>query len=328
MLLVLMHIMPCKECHKMYQPLIDKIETYDIIVIHRHIQPDLDALGSQLGLKRLIQLNYPNKEVYTFGEMGDFKWFGSMDQHIPEQDLKKALAIVLDVSGKERVSDQRFLTAKESVVVDHHQNDTDFADTFISDPTQIATCQMLTEMAVNHHLTMDQAAATYLLGGLVTDSGRFMYPQTTDKTFECAAYLMKQGADLQYLYHNLYEVDYTMKRLKGYFIYSFKTTEHHVAYMKNPKSLKDEFGVSTFTVSRGMVNQMAGIKHIPIWANFTETDSGAILCELRSKHIPIVDVAKKYGGGGHDLACGCTAIDWETTDDIIRDLDLLAKKGR
>ncbi len=311
----------------MFQPLIDKIKAYDTIVIHRHIQPDLDALGSQLGLKRLITLNFPNKKVYAFGEKGEFDWFGKMDSDIPEQDLKHALAVVLDVSGKERVSDQRFLQAKESVVVDHHQNDTDFADTFISDPTQIATAQMLTNMCVEYQLKLDAEAATYLLGGIVTDSGRFMYPATTEKTFECAAFLMKNGADLQFIYKNLYQVDYAMKRLQGYFIHNFKTSKHNVAYMRNQKNLKDEFNVTTFTVSRGMVNQMAGIKGVPIWANFTETDSGAILCELRSKAIPIVDVAKKYGGGGHNLACGCTANDWETTENIISDLDALAKKG-
>jgi len=309
----------------MYKTVLQKIEQYDTIIIHRHIQPDLDALGSQFGLKALIEKNFKGKSVYIVGDMNDFTLFGDMDT-IDDKLFHDALIIVLDVAGKGRVSDNRFMLGKEKIVIDHHQNDTDFADIFISDPSQIATCQMLTQMVLEENLKIDEDIATYLFSGLVTDSGRFMYAQTTYETFAAAAFLTKNGARIQNIYDAIYVEDYSSKKLKGYFINNFKRTENNVAYMKNSASLKNQYNVSTFTISRGMVNQMAGIKGIPIWANFTETDDGEIQCELRSKKVPIVDIAKKYGGGGHALACGCTLDTWDEIDLVLKDLDALAER--
>jgi phosphoesterase RecJ-like protein len=177
-------------------------------------------------------------------------------------------------------------------------------------------------------LNISANTATALYSGLVTDSGRFMYPQTNEVTFLAAWFLAKNGARIQDIYDALYIEDLSFKKLKGHFINSFKTTSENVAYMKNTLDLKDEYGVTSFTISRGMVNQMSGIKGIPMWANFTEFEDGSIQCELRSKQIPIVDIAKKYGGGGHNLACGCTVQTWEKTDDILKDMDALLKENQ
>ena len=309
----------------MFKGVIDKIKAYDTIIIHRHIQPDLDALGSQIGLKGIIQKNFSDKKVYVVGDMNEFTLFGTMDD-IEDDVFKEALIIVLDVAGKDRVSDNRFILGKEKIVIDHHQNETDFGDMFIHDPSQIATCQMLTQMVKDNNLTIDETIATNLFGGLVTDSGRFLYSATTHKTFAAAAFLTQEGADIEKIYDTVYTEDYETKKLKGYFINNFEITPHKVAYMKNPKTLKSQFNVTSFTVSRGMVNQMAGIKGIPIWANFTESDNGDIQCELRSKDVPVVNVAKKYGGGGHALACGCTLNHWEEIELVLKDLDQLAER--
>ena len=91
------------------------------------------------------------------------------------------------------------------------------------------------------------------------------------------------------------------------------------------KKVKDEFGVTTFTVSRAMVNQMGSIKDIDIWANFTEEDDGTILVELRSARDSIVHIARKYGGGGHALACGCSLSSFDEIDRVLNDLDTFSK---
>ncbi len=309
----------------MYDILLEKIAQYDTIIIHRHIQPDLDALGSQFGLRGIIHDNFSDKQVYVVGDMNEFSFFGDMDS-VDDKHFSEALIIVTDVAGKDRVSDNRFLLGKEKIVVDHHKNDTDFADYFISDSDQIATCQMLTEMVIKHNLKIDNNTATYLFGGLVSDSGRFMYAATTHQTFEAAAFLVKKGARFREVYENLYTEDYSTKRLKGYYINNFETTKNNVAYMKATQELKEKFNVSTFALSRGMVNQMAGINGIPIWVNFTESEDGNIQCELRSKEVPVVDIAKKYGGGGHALACGCTLKHWEETEALLNDLDKIAER--
>ncbi len=311
----------------MYANILQKIEEYKTIVIHRHVHPDLDAIGSQLGLRGIIQNNFSGKSVYVVGDNSDVNFLGEMDD-VEDSIFENALSIVLDVAGSSRVSDERFHNAQETMVIDHHKNGTDFADHFFSDSKQIATCQILTDMCIREELSIDSDTATYLYAGLVTDSGRFLYPLTNALTFECAAYLYNNGARVQEIYDALYDEDINFKKLKGHFINNFKTTDQNVAYMKNVPELGKRFNVSTFTISRGMVNQMSGIHGIPAWVNFTEDDDGLIYVEIRSKKIPVVDIARKYGGGGHDLACGCTLSKWEDTDALLHDLDQLIERNQ
>jgi len=309
----------------MYEKILKLISGYDTIVIHRHKNPDMDAYGSQLGLKRIIELNFPSKKVYVVGDENNFAFLGKMDL-IDDDIYSNALAIVVDVAVSALVSDDRYKLAKHVLVIDHHLNSSDIADTEYINSDYIACAQIIADIALAENLKLDKEAATVLFGGLATDSGRFLYPNTTAKSFEIAAYLAREGADIQYIYDNLYIETLNFKKLKGYFINNFKTTKNKVAYMKNDTSVKDEYDVTTFVVSRAMVNQMSGIKGIEIWANFTMDEDGKIQSELRSKKIPIVEIARKYGGGGHSIACGCTLSSFEEADLVLDDLDQLLEK--
>ncbi|RLA76215.1 MAG: bifunctional oligoribonuclease/PAP phosphatase NrnA [Epsilonproteobacteria bacterium] len=309
----------------MYEKILKLIREYETIIIHRHKNPDMDAYGSQLGLKNIIELNFPTKKVYVVGDENNFAFLGAMDV-IDDSIYSNALVIVVDVAVAVLVSDDRYKLAKHVLVIDHHLNSSDIADTEFINSDCIACAQIIADIALTEDLIIDKEAATALFGGLATDSGRFLYPNTTAKSFEIAAYLARKGADIQYIYDNLYTESLNFKKLKGYFINNFKTTENKVAYMKNNTSVKDEFGVTTFIVSRAMVNQMSGIEGIEIWANFTMDEDGKVQSELRSKRIPIVDIAKKYGGGGHLLACGCTLSSFEDANLVLADLDQLLKE--
>jgi phosphoesterase RecJ-like protein len=77
-----------------------------------------------------------------------------------------------------------------------------------------------------------------------------------------------------------------------------------------------------------MVNQMANMKGIDIWANFTEDDDGSILAELRSAKHSIVHLARKHGGGGHALACGCTLSSFEEVDGLLAELDAFNERNQ
>lgn len=61
------------------QQILEKINKYKKIIIHRHNNPDLDALGSQLGLQNAIKNTFPEKEVYVVGDMNKFSFMGEMD---------------------------------------------------------------------------------------------------------------------------------------------------------------------------------------------------------------------------------------------------------
>lgn len=304
----------------MYNIVKSLIDKYERIIIHRHKNPDGDAYGSQLGLKRLIELNYPEKEVYAVGDENVFSFLGHMDI-IPDSYYKGALAVVVDVCVTHLISDDRYLQADEILVVDHHLNQPNFECISIIESNHIACAELLASVFIENDCIFDDVAATRFLTGIVTDSGRFVYPNTSAETFEITAYLIKQGADINWIYSNLYTEELNFKKLKGYFINNFQITKNNVAYMKNDKSVKDLFGVTTFTVSRGMVNQMSSIKDINIWANFTEEDNGSVLVELRSGKESIVHIARMFGGGGHALACGCSLSSLDEVDRVLKELD-------
>jgi len=310
----------------MFDKIKELIERYNTIIVHRHKNPDGDAYGSQMGLKRILELNYPDKLIYAVGDENTFSYLGKVD-NIDDDVFKNALSVIVDVSVSRLVSDDRYKLADHVLVIDHHLNPSDCADTVYNDSKSIACAQIIAEFALHYNMEIDKDAATRLLTGIVTDSGRFVYPNTTEKTFEIAAKLISKGVKLDTIYSRLYTESLEFKKLKGYFINHFKLTKNKVAYMMNDTDVKDKFNVTTFTVSRAMVNQMSGIKGVNIWANFTMNEDGEIMAELRSKELSIVDIARKYGGGGHALACGCTLNTFKEAELVLNDLDELLESS-
>ena len=135
-----------------------------------------------------------------------------------------------------------------------------------------------------------------------------------------ASYVSSFNPNIQSLYDYLYTEPLSKKLLKQQFS-SFELTEENVAYRINSKELIASTKEDFQTISRGMVNLMAGIKEVLIWGSFSEDENGQYIAELRSREIPIVDVAKKYGGGGHLHACGATLHNLEQVKQLIQDLN-------
>lgn len=301
------------------------IESHDTIIIHRHKGPDYDALGSQVGLKALIRENYPQKDVYVVGDENLLRALGQMD-HIEDHVFDGALSIIVDVAGEKRTSDERFTRAKTRLIIDHHQNPTDIDGTFLHDPTAIAAAQMIARMAQANGWRFNEASARALLMGIITDSGRFLYPGVSDETFRIASLLMSYTSSLQELYQAIYQEPLHHKKLKGDAMLRLKVTASGIAYLKNSRQVKTRFGVDDFTVSRGLVSVLAHCEGAPVWVNFTEIDDLSILVELRAERLPVVEVARQFGGGGHTLACGCIVQSWEETDKVIEALEALQRK--
>lgn len=305
--------------------LLEKIKEYKNIVIFRHTRPDLDALGSQIGLKHIIKTNFENKNVYVVGDMNNFNFLGNMDE-IDDDFIKDSLAIIVDVADQRLVSDDRYKIAKERIVIDHHKNDCSVEVSHkIIDTTAAAATQIVTKFALSNNLIISCEAATALYSGMITDSGRFLY-SLTPELFNMASLLIENGADYKFVYKNLYSESLYRRQMKAYFTLKVKVNKYGFGYLINKKDVYKKFDVDTFTISRGMVGVMSDTNEIKIWANFTyDRNSENILCEFRSKEIPIVDIAKKYDGGGHLLACGCTIDNENIIKDIIRDFNNLLK---
>ncbi len=303
--------------------LIEAIKNYDTIIIHRHNRPDGDAIGSQLGLKYTILNTYPKKKVYAVGDINPrIDFLGSMDT-IEDSIYKDALVIIVDVAVDYMLSDERYKLAKEIYIIDHHTNASNIVDDthFIVDPTRAAAAEYIANILLNNNFKLSCESAKLLFTGIVTDSGRFQYNETSSRTLRIAADLMDYGFDPQEIYNKLYVETLEKKKLTAEFTSKFLITEHNVAYMFNTQEDLKKYNVSFNDCSRGMVNVMSGIEGINIWANFTEDENGKVICEFRSRGFSIVDIAKKYGGGGHDQACGATIDSFEKAKEVLKDFD-------
>lgn len=308
----------------MFEQLLQQIQNFNCIIIHRHGKPDGDAMGSQIGLKHLLMENFPEKKVYAVGDHAhrfSFMEDSVMDE-IPDDCYAGALAIVLDCGAPQLVSDSRYTLADKTARIDHHIYSGSFADMEVIDTSFESCAGMVTAFAIECGLRLNRIAAQSLYTGIVTDSGRFRYDATTARTFQQAAFLMEQLIDINSVYQNLYAESLESKQLRAGFISNIQLTKNRVAYIYTTKEQAEALQVDTFSISRGMVNTMADIAGVSIWVNFTETSAG-VLCELRSNKYNINPIAVKYGGGGHQKASGATVPDYETAMRLLVDLDQL-----
>ena len=308
----------------MFENIISAVRAHDTIIIHRHSNPDGDALGSQIGLAAMIRDTFPEKKVYTVGDAARRYAFieGSQMDEIDDCLYKNALAIILDTSAKALISDDRYTLAKNTARIDHHIFCEKIADTEVTDTSFESCCGLITALAMESGWTLSPAAAKALYTGMITDSGRFRYDSTTAQTFRLAAFLMERKFDTGDIYRNLYADDFAFIRLRAQYVLKIQFTDKKVAYIYTDKEEAASFGFDNFTLSRGMVNTMGEIKGVDVWVNFTEADEG-VLCEIRSSAYNINPVAVKYGGGGHAKASGATLKNREEAMALLRDLEAL-----
>lgn len=312
----------------MFEKIVKLIEAHDRIIIHRHQKPDGDALGSQLGLLGIIRDSYPEKQVYAVGDMTPRYAFMAeqpMDE-IDDATYEGALAIILDTSAKELISDERYTLAAATARLDHHLFIEKIADEEVTDSSYESCCGLVAAMAMEAGLTVSASSAKALYTGMITDSGRFRYSSTTANTFRVAAFLIEKGFDTADIYRNLYSDELFFIQLRAKFVLRIEVTPDRVGYIYTTKEQAAEYGADSFTLSRGMVNVMSEVKGIDSWVNFTETENG-VLCEIRSSRYNINPIAVKYGGGGHQMASGATLRDRDEAMRLLEDLNALGREG-
>ena len=302
-----------------------KIKEYNTIIIHRHTKPDGDALGSQIGLKEAILATFPSKCVKVVGDVSErYSWIGEMDE-VSDELYKEALIIVLDTGTERLISDERYNTGDFLIKMDHHYPQGEYGDLAFVDTSRESCAGLVAKFLIEKRFKLNDKAATALFIGMVTDSGRFRYSSTNSETYKIASELMKYKIDTEFIYNKIYVDKLANVKLKAKLIDKFVVLESGVAYLINTKEEIKEYNVPIYDVSRGMVNIMAGIEEISIWANFSEDESGDIYCEFRSNGKNINVVATKYGGGGHLQASGATVYSFDTVKEIIADLERVAR---
>lgn len=311
----------------MFEQVLSAIEAHETIIIHRHFRPDGDAIGSQTGLKLLLKENYPDKRIFAVGDAPGRYGFveGCTIDEIDDDVYTDALAIILDCGGSGLVSDTRFTLAHQTARLDHHLFGGKFCDVEVILPEYESCCSLVAALSMESGFTLTPTAAKALFTGMVTDSGRFRFDTTSAGTFERAAYLLRSGFNTDEVYLPLYEDELERVQLRAWFISRIKLTEHNVAYIYTDRETMISLNTDEFGISRGMANVMSDIRGVSIWVNFTESENGGVLCELRSNRHNICPIAVKYDGGGHAKACGATVADHATAMLMLNDLDEISK---
>lgn len=311
------------------QAILDKIKEYDRIIITRHIRPDGDAVGSTLGLQRILRLTYPQKEILLLNEdYSDYVAFlGTEDEAIPEERYRDALLIVIDTAINDRISNRKFSCAKEIIKIDHHVEVEPYGDISWVEDWRSSACEMIADFyaTFREELKLDREAATCIYAGMVTDSGRFRFEATTGETLRLAAMLLDQGIDTETLYARLYLKEYEDKKFEADVFRRVKRTENGVAYLHVDERMQKKFGLTREQASN-CVSLLGEIKESIIWLAFIDNGDGTIRVRLRSRFVEINHLAERYHGGGHSCASGAEVSGRKEMNALIAEADALSKE--
>ena len=306
----------------------NKIKEYDKIVIARHIGPDPDALGSANGLKEIIKATFPKKEVYTVGTMSSkFKFMGEVDK-VSDDIFKESLLIVCDTPNLKRIDGIEDISMfKDIIKIDHHPEIDKFGKPKWVDDTKSSVCQMIIELTYNTRLKMTKSAAEKLFQGLVSDTERFLYAYTSADTMRVVSKLIDDTKiNFTSLYEDLYRRPISDIKLLGYMYQNITVTENGLGYLKLTDKILNEYNADAGS-GGNLISNFNNIDELLIWVIFTEdVKQNLIRVNVRSRGPIINKVLENHNGGGHMYSSGARITNKEEIDQIIKELDEVAKE--
>ena len=312
--------------YELMKSILEKIKSYQRIIIFRHYRPDGDAVGSTKGLQRILQLSFPEKEIYLQNsDYCDYMAFlGKEDEPIDESLYASALGIVVDTGTADRASNKKFSLCREIIKIDHHIDIKPYGDISWVEEERSSSCEMIAKFyeAFRDELVLDKEGATYLYTGMVTDSGRFRYRSVSGDTLRLAGMLLDFGIDTDRLYANLYLDEYNALKFKAYVYNNMKMTDNGVVYIYVDRRMQKRFGLTSEQASN-VISSLDSIRGSLIWLAFIDGKKGddTIRVRLRSRFVTVNTLAEKYSGGGHDCAAGATVHSKKEMKALIAEAD-------
>ncbi|NLQ43057.1 DHH family phosphoesterase [Streptococcus mutans] len=307
-----------------FKTILAKIKAYDTIIIHRHMKPDPDALGSQVGLKEVITSNFPQKTVKVTGyNEPTLSWLAQMDD-VSDKDYEGALVIVVDTANRPRIDDQRYLNGNFLIKIDHHPDEDHYGDLSYVDTKASSASEIITDFALQNQLKLSDQAARLLYAGILGDTGRFLHPATTSKTFIIASELLKYDFDFAALARQMDSFPYKIAKLQAYVFENLEIDKNGAARIILSQKILKKFNLTDAETS-AIVSSPGKIDTVQVWAIFVEQADGHYRVRLRSKSTVINEVAKRHAGGGHPLASGANSYSLAENEDIYQELKNLLK---
>ncbi|WP_025755429.1 DHH family phosphoesterase [Mycoplasmopsis cricetuli] len=304
------------------------IEKYNSIIIFHHIRPDGDCLGSQFGLAELIKNNYPNKKVYCVGDnVGVYDFMNFNFTSVEKIDFTNSLAIVVDASSGNRIEQANLLYENKTTAklrIDHHPNESDIEYDYVwVDEHYVAAAEMIAMLAHEFKWNVTTRASEFIYLGIVTDSGRFFYSDTSARTHQLVAFLMKNGFHPQKILKELAKRSFKGIKFSGEILSNFKKSGR-VLYFEVTSQVLEKYNMDSLTAAT-YVNDLANIEDNACWALFIQLEDGKIRGRLRSNGPLVNKVANEFNGGGHDNAAGITLNSWNEIPLVLEKLNQAIK---
>lgn len=317
--------------YEIKKQILDKMAEYSRIILFRHVRNDGDCVGATKGLKEILRLTWPEKEVYVIdAETAKYlEFMGPEDADVPDEIYADALGIVLDTASESRISNKKYTLCREVIKIDHHIPLEHYGSIEWVEEERSSCCEMVVDFynTFRDVLKINSEAATHLYTGMVTDSGRFKYSGVTGDTLRNAAILLDVGVDTDLLFARLYLEAYEYLKFKAHIYERMQITENGVAYIYIDRAMQEEFGLSLEQAS-ACIGNLDSIRGCISWIAFIESgdEAGTIRVRLRSRFVHINSIAEKYRGGGHACASGATVYNREEVDALLADADALVKE--
>jgi phosphoesterase RecJ-like protein len=277
-----------------------------------HVRPDGDALGSQLALA--LSLQHLGKDVTVWNEDGllekyNFLPGGERLLRPSREPQDFDVAVALDTATQSRLgtAGESVRHAKIWINIDHHPSNPGYGDLVYIDPVSPATGQILFELIKSEQLPMDSAIAENLFVAISTDTGSFQYPNTTARTFEIGAELVRGGVDVGRISQLLYE-NYPRRRtellreLLGTMRFE---ANGKIASFSLSLNVAAKLGVRPED-NEGLIDHLRAISGVIVAIFFEELAEGKVRVSMRSKseEVDVSAICQTFGGGGHKLAAG------------------------
>lgn len=297
------------------EDLLRKIRQGNRFLLTSHVNPDGDAIGSELGLARLLRRLGKGAVVWNRDATPTLyrPLPGSERIHVGEEppagfpDVFDA-TIVLECPSPDRTGIEKYLPERPVINIDHHLGNQCYGAVNWVDSAAPAVGEMVYRLSQGLKVALEPEVASCLYLTLVTDTGGFRFSNATPAAFEAAAALVRDGAHPEQVSQWLYESQpLGVVRLLGEMLQTLQIHEEgRVASGRLTREMFARVGASPGD-SEGLIDHLRSIAGVDAVALIREREDGSHKVSLRSRgEVDVEKIARHYGGGGHRNAAGFT----------------------
>ena len=295
--------------------LFDIIQNVNSIGISGHVRPDGDCVGSCMALYNYIMRNYNSDgkkqvDVYLEPIPEVFSYLEGVSEikHECNHEQTYDLFISLDNGDLERLGKAAtyFKEAKQTINIDHHISNTEFAQINHVIPDASSTCEVLFGLLEEEKI--DSVIANCLYTGLVHDTGVFKHSNTSRKTMEIAGILLEKGVNSSKIIdESFYQKTYIQNQILGRCLLESMLLFEGTVIVSTITKQQMAFYHATSHDLDGIVDQLRITKGVEVAMFIYETEPSEYKVSLRSNgDVNVSKIATYFGGGGHIKAAGCS----------------------